>query len=659
MRGRGLQARVRRAVANKVLERNVLRATNASTAHRVEAVGERPDWEALVARAARVRDHALGHLDRFLEEFAENARRRGAHVHSAPDAATARRIVLEILREHGATSILESKSMTREEVGLNAALEAQGFRPLETDLGEYIVQLAGEPPSHITAPALHRSAEQIRDLFLSEGVLEGRGPSPADRKDLATWLSLAAREHLRPRLLAADVGITGANFLVAETGTVVLLENEGNIRFTTTSPPLMIALVGIEKVVGRLEDLATLLPLLTRSATGQRATTYVSLISGPLTELHVILLDGSRSALLADREDREILRCIRCGACLNVCPVYRTVGGHAYGSAYPGPIGCLVTPLLRAGREDLLLPWFSSLCGACSDVCPVGIDLAGQLLRLRDRGVRAGHRGRIERLAFRLWRLVCTSPRRYRLALAAARALEGPARRLGFPRGWMRSREAPRLARPTFHELWPALAAEIGPGKGPRTPAPTSPRRPAGTGNLDRLLAPGPVPPSGMRIAGNLVQTFQAALEAEAGRVVTVPDEDAARRWLETELAGRRVVRAHEHLEKEDLERADVGVDEADLLVAETGTVVRSYPSRAASRVSLVPPTTVFVARADRIVSDLPTALAELAERHRASRAYTIFLTGPSRTADIEKQLVIPAHGPREFIVLLITGEVV
>jgi len=445
-----LSARIRLALADPVLAANVLRATDTSTRHRETVVAERPDWPTLRRRAALLRAHTLTHLDRYMEMFAERARDRGAQVHAAMDAEEARRIVLDLLRSHGARRILKSKSMTTEEIGLNAALEARGFLPLETDLGEYIVQLAGEPPSHITAPALHRSAEQIRDLFRREGILEGRGTPPEDHDALATWLSLEAREHLRPRMLDADAGITGGNFLVAETGTVVLVENEGNIRFTTTSPPLQIAIVGIEKLVPRLEDLATLLPLLTRSATGQRASTYVSLLSGPLETLHVVLLDAGRSSLLADAADREALHCVRCGACMNVCPVYRSIGGHPYGSAYPGPIGAILTPLLRGRAEDSRLPFLSTLCAACTEVCPVGIDLHGHLLRLRGRAPGRG----LEAVAFRLWRWAMASPRRYRTALRLARLLQAPLHGLGLPRAWTRTRAAPRLARRTFRELW-------------------------------------------------------------------------------------------------------------------------------------------------------------------------------------------------------------
>jgi len=452
--GGDLSDRIRRAIRDPVLSGNVLRATNTSLAHRRETVAERPDWEELRDRAAQLRDHVLANLDRYLAEFVENARARGAHVHFAKDAAAARRIITELARQKGATHILKSKSMATEEVDLNRAFEERGFTPLETDLGEFIVQLRGEPPSHITAPALHCSAEQIRDLFAREGVTASE--PPADRKDLATWLSLSARSHLRERLLKADLGITGANFLVAETGTVALVENEGNIRLTTTSTPVMVTLVGIDKLLPKLTDLATMLPLLTRSATGQRMTAYFSLISGALEELHIVLLDNGRIEALSDAADREVLRCIRCGACLNVCPVYRTVGGHAYGWTYPGPIGSLLSPLFRGRGEDYELPFLSSLCGACTEICPVKIPIHEHLLRMRERAVRAGRRGIRERLAFSTFRFVMRRPALYRRAAGLITRFLPAAARAGLLRPWTDTRAAPAPppALRTFKDLW-------------------------------------------------------------------------------------------------------------------------------------------------------------------------------------------------------------
>ncbi len=445
----------RRAASDAVLGRNVLRATNASLAHRATAVAERPDWDQLRDRAARLKDHALTNLDVLLDRFVTEATRRGAIVHLETDAEAARRRIVGIVRDAGGRHVLKSKSMTTEEIDLNPALEAAGAVPLETDLGEFIVQLAGEPPSHITAPALHRSAEEILDLFRKHGVLEGAGEPPAERKDLPTWLSLAARAHLRARLLAADVGVTGANALVADTGTVVLLENEGNIRYTLLSPRVQIAVAGIEKLVPRLEDLATILPLLTRSATGQRMTTYVSMLSGPVSgALHVVLIDNGRTRMLGNDAEREILRCIRCGACMNVCPVYRTIGGHAYGAPYPGPIGAVLVPTLRGRDDDQDLPWASSLCGACADVCPVKIDLPAHLVRLRARAVARGRAGGLESAGWRVWRYLVGDPRRLEALARLARPFQGLLSR-GGPLGvWRRGRAVPRLARRSFFARW-------------------------------------------------------------------------------------------------------------------------------------------------------------------------------------------------------------
>jgi L-lactate dehydrogenase complex protein LldF len=449
-----LAKRMRKAVGDPILRRNVLKATNTSLHHRETMVAERDDWEELRDRAAAAKDEVLANHARYLDEFIESARRRGAHVHRAADAAAARRIIVELARKKGASRILKAKSMATEEVELNAAFTARGFTPLETDLGEYIVQLAGEPPSHITAPALHRSTEEIRDIFGDHDVLPGDATPPADRDELARWLSLVARDHLRGRLLDADLGISGANFLVCDTGSLVIVENEGNIRYTTTTPPVHVALVGIDKLIPKMTDLATFLPLLTGSATGQRATSYVTILSGALSELHIVLLDNGRSAKLEDPENREILRCIKCGACMNVCPVYRTVGGHAYGWTYPGPIGSLLTPLMRGRIADHELPYASSLCGACTDICPVKIDLHGHLLRLRGEAVRDGRRPLLERIAFRVFRWMTADPRRFRFAVGLARRFQDAAVRAGLLAPWTRHREAPRVAAKTFRERW-------------------------------------------------------------------------------------------------------------------------------------------------------------------------------------------------------------
>jgi len=352
---------------------------------------------------------------------------------------------------------VKSKSMVTEEIDLADALAEQGIDALETDLGEYIVQLAGERPSHIITPVIHKTLGQIADVMSEEA---GEALS-AERQELTAW----ARSRLRPRFAAADMGITGANFAVAETGTIVLVTNEGNGRLTTSLPRMHIALVPIEKVLARFADLATMLPLLTRHATGQKLTSYVSMIHGPRRpgeldgpdELHVVFLDGGRQALVGSPFE-DMLRCIRCGACLNVCPVYGTIGGHAYGGVYPGPMGAVLTPLLADLREGAELPAATSLCGACAEVCPVGIPLHDLLLDLRAAiAGRRGSRSPRRRAFFGVWSRVWARPRLYR-ASAGVAAFAGRhprwARHLPVVRAWHEGRALPPAPPETFRSWW-------------------------------------------------------------------------------------------------------------------------------------------------------------------------------------------------------------
>jgi L-lactate dehydrogenase complex protein LldF len=412
------------------------------------AAAEVPDWEALRERAAALKAYALDHLDELLVAFEERAREAGAHVHWAADATALCRIVTELLAARGARRVVKSKSMLTEECRLNPHLEARGIEIVDTDLGERIVQLAGEAPSHLIVPAIHKTRREIGALFhRTMGTPEGE----EDPERLTRY----ARADLRRRFLAADAGITGANFAVAETGSLVLVTNEGNADLGTSLPPLHVACLGIEKVIPALMDLPVFLRLLARSATGQALSAYTTLLTGPREggELHVVLVDNGRSALLADPAHRSALACIRCGACLNTCPVYRRAGGHAYGTVIPGPIGSVLGPAL-GGPAGAELPHASSLCGSCSAVCPVKIDLHGQLLAWR--GERATP-ARSERVLVRAAALALRRP-----ALAAfARALLRPlwpllARR--HPRNptapWLAERELPPLPPQSFRAEW-------------------------------------------------------------------------------------------------------------------------------------------------------------------------------------------------------------
>ncbi|HEY3593237.1 MAG TPA: LutB/LldF family L-lactate oxidation iron-sulfur protein, partial [Polyangiaceae bacterium] len=416
------------------------------------------NWEAWRERGRAVREHVVQNLDYYLQQFADNVAARGGRVHFADDADEAARIALGVVREHGGRLVAKSKSMVSEEIGLNHVLEAEGIECVETDLGEWIVQLAKETPSHIILPAIHKNRGQIKDLFEAEG---GTTLGTETRT-----LAGHARRRLREKFRAADVGMSGCNFAVAETGSVVLFTNEGNGRMVTTMPRTHMVVMGMERIVPSLADVELFANLLPRSATGQKLTTYMNIISGPRREgevdgpsaLEVIVIDNGRSRQLGDPHFQAILHCIRCGACLNVCPVYRQIGGHAYGSVYPGPIGAVLTPLLRDEPRAAELANASSLCGACYQACPVKIPLHDMLVELRRRNVERGETKETERAAFSIFAAVMSRPWLYRLALRVSRRIGRlfGARgakwlgRLPGVSGWARHRSLPVLQGPSF-----------------------------------------------------------------------------------------------------------------------------------------------------------------------------------------------------------------
>jgi L-lactate dehydrogenase complex protein LldF len=449
-------------LANPELTRALARLQERFVGARARALAELADAPQLRAAAAAIRQHALDRLDHYLEQFEREATARGTVVHWAEDAAAAQRIVVEIARQHGVREVVKSKTMVSEECALNEALAAAGIKALETDLGEYILQLADEPPSHIVAPVVHKNKEEISALFAEHH----RRPRTGD----IAALCREAREVLRPHFLSAEMGVSGANFLIAETGSILIVTNEGNGRLATTLPRVHVAITGIEKLVPTLEDASLLLRLLPRAATGQSITNYVSVLTGVRAEadldgpehFHIVLVDNGRARLLGG-ELEPMLRCIRCGACMNHCPVYQNIGGHAYGWVYPGPMGAVLTPSLVGLKEARDLPNASTFCGACAEVCPVKIPLPDLMRALRVRQVQERLRPWRERVALRLWAWCAARPRLYALLSAlAARLLrrlagrDGQIRRLPFGRGWSEGRDFPAPAGRTFRELYGA-----------------------------------------------------------------------------------------------------------------------------------------------------------------------------------------------------------
>jgi L-lactate dehydrogenase complex protein LldF len=454
----GFAAAAPAALADAQLRRNLRKATRTIRDKRAAVVDEVADWEALRDAGAAIKERTLRHLDTYLEALEASVVARGGVVHWAADAGEANAIVARLVRAAGSDEVVKVKSMATDEIGLNDALARAGIKAYETDLAELIVQLAGDRPSHILVPAIHRNRAEIRELFARTL------PDAGDLSDEPAALAEAARRYLRARFLAARVGVSGANFAVAETGTVCVVESEGNGRMCTTLPETLITVMGIEKVIPSMDDLGVMLQLLPRSSTGERMNPYTSLWTGVKRShppdgpqaFHLVLLDNGRTDVLADEIGRQALRCIRCSACLNVCPVYERTGGHAYGDTYPGPIGAILAPQLhRLQGPTASLPWASSLCGACGDVCPVKIDIPGVLVHLRGRVVRETGGPTGERLGMQLMGRIFASRRRYEGAQKLARRGPRIEHRLPGPlAGWTMSRDLPAPPAQTFREWW-------------------------------------------------------------------------------------------------------------------------------------------------------------------------------------------------------------
>ena len=462
-----------RALADSQLRGNMHHATHTIRTKRARVTAELPDWEQLRVAGADIKDDVLANMGRYLEQLEESLTRAGATVHWARDAAEANRIVIDVVCRHRVEEVVKVKSMATGEIGLNAAMEEAGISVWETDLAELIVQLGHDLPSHILVPAIHRNRSEVREIFLREMGKVGM-PAEADLSDEPAELAGAARRHLREKFLRAKVAVSGANFMVADTGTLVVVESEGNGRMCLTLPEVLISVVGIEKMVPTWADLAVFAQLLPRSATGERMNPYTSTWTGVTPgdgpqEFHLVLLDNGRTRALGDELGRTALHCIRCSACLNVCPVYERAGGHAYGSVYPGPIGAILTPLLTGITGDEQpndsLPFASSLCGACYDVCPVKIDIPSMLVQLRAEHVekaKATHRvpsPEAASMAAAAW--IMSDEERFgragRLSRLGRPLIRRGRLRLPLPpplSGWAASRDVPSPPTETFRDWW-------------------------------------------------------------------------------------------------------------------------------------------------------------------------------------------------------------
>lgn len=457
-----LRDRAKLAVKDEQMRKAVQKAVDRLSGNREKAERELPNWDDWREQGKRIRKHTVNHLDYYLGQLAESVRNKGGHIHFAQTAAEAREVIISICKQSNAKLIAKSKSMVTEEIHLNPALEKEGMAVIETDLAEYILQLAGETPSHIIVPAIHKNRYQIAELFSKVAGTKVEPDTPA--------LTAFARQTLRQKFIEADVGITGCNFAIADTGAISLVTNEGNARLTASLPKVLISVMGMERVLPTFDDLEVILSLLPRHATGQKLTSYISVVNAPrkpeekdgAEEFHLVIVDNGRSDMLADKEFRQALHCTRCGACFNVCPVYRQIGGHAYGSVYSGPIGSVITPFLQHDFDFWgELAYATTLCGACSTACSVKIPIHDLLIKLRRKRIELGFTHPLERIGFNMWRRVFKLPGTYKFAMKIGSIGQKPFMSDGYIKSgppplanWTNSRYFPAAANRIFRDVW-------------------------------------------------------------------------------------------------------------------------------------------------------------------------------------------------------------
>jgi iron-sulfur cluster protein len=699
------------------LRTNLAHATSTIRDKRLRVVGELSDWEELRDAGASIKDYVLQHMDELLVEVERNVTRHGGVVHWARNGAEANAIVVDLVKATGETSVVKVKSMTTAETELNVALERHGITPYETDLAELIVQLGDDLPSHILVPAIHKNRSQIRDIFLDKMGESGLA-APADLTDDPTELTAAARAHLRDRFLSAKVAISGANFLIADSGGLVVVESEGNGRMCLTLPDTLISVVGVEKLLPDWQSLGVFLQLLPRSATGERMNPYTSIFTG-VTEgdgpssFHLVLLDNGRTSALAEPDGRDVLRCIRCSACMNVCPVYERTGGHAYGNPYPGPIGAVLVPQLRRGARTPLedsLPFASTLCGACYEACPVKINIPKILVRLRSEIV--DHKRETNPLGPELIAMTAlakgfSSPRLFRSAIAAGAVIAGRSKRrtlrhLPPPLNkWSATRDAPLPPTKSFRTWFRATHGDD------TSTARTNDDRNHSVAGLNFFESGLPSSaPTGMRESGREAVLASIAdalggnwsgaaatgehayrtrgsmsanekmerlrhrlLDYNATLSEAYPDEIAetiaallSKRSsssvaIPTDLPPSWLVGPEMHVYRDEpaltikqLDAIDSTISGCAVAIAETGTIVLdSGPTQGRRALSLVPDHLIIVVREDQVVEIVPEAIA----RVQSDTAQT-WISGPSATSDIELERVEGVHGPRRLDVVLL-----